>query len=198
MSLHASPMKLLFGSDVGQASAGVAEGNFLISGSLGTLLVDEAARPGKMITLGAPDGPRARGCIISPLVDDGVLDNVAITVGVYTINPIMAHNGKVLLAWNIDKIGSLACTAASLTATKDTYGSAAGGSYRAIDTIVYTPTALGTALGTAFDPAPSAHSPADNTQGRFIIPDAGGAYGVILDPFDAGSSAFNALVQKVT
>ena len=196
--LKSSPMKLLFESDDGKSASGVTQGNYLISGSLGTLLVDEGTRPLKMITLGSPDGPRARGCTIQPLVDSGVADNVAITIDVCAINPIMAHNAKEILGWNIDKLGTITATSSGLTATKDKYGSTASGSYRACDTIVWAADALGTAMAAAFDPGPVAHSPANDTQGHLIIPDAGGAYGIILDPYNASSSAFNALVGTIT
>lgn len=197
--LRASEFQLLFADDVVQASAGVAAG-YYDAASLGTLLADEATRAGKMITLGAPNdnGPRHRGVIIEPMLDSAqAADGATVTVGVFLINQIMNRTSGKLQGYRIDKISSVVCTASTGTVTKALCGGAASGSYRLCDTLVPTATAMGTALGAAFEPALSVHSPEDNTQGHIIIPDCAGAYGVIIDPVASGDG-FNAMVRKVT
>lgn len=204
-----SPTRMLFETDIDQASAGVSEGYFDIAGSLGALLIDEVTRPLRMVTLGAPTdrGPRARGAVIEPVVDSvQAIDGATAVIGVFIINPVYgssrpavgkAGNLEQITGWRIEKIGSLACTAGTATALKSLYGSGQSGSYRVFDTLVYTPTALGTALAGAYTPAPSVYSPADNTQGRLLIPEAAGAYGIILDPVAAGDGV-NAAVRVVS
>ncbi|PCI07947.1 hypothetical protein COB72_09265 [bacterium] len=194
--LEGSPCRLLFANDVSQAAYGAPAGIFE-GDTLGTLLVDNAGRQNKAIMLGQIDGKRARGCIIRPLADDGVANNATINVRVLTIRPIEQHgkfsnDGK----WLIEHIGDLVCTVGNTLTNKSLYGSAQAGQYRAIDTLVYTPTDLGTALAGVFDPAPVEYSPGGDEQGMLIMPDLAGAQGLILDPID--SRAFNALVELVT
>lgn len=197
--LRASEFQLLFEEDVVQASAGVAAGYF-DKDSLGTLLDGEDGRAAKMITLGAPNdnGPRHRGLIIEPMLDSAqAADGVTVTLGVFLINQILNRSTGKLQGYRIEKISSVVCTASTGTVTKALCGGAASGSYRLCDTIVPTATALGTALGSAYEPALSAYSPEDDTQGQIIIPDCAGAYGVIIDPVATGDG-FNAMVRKVT
>jgi len=195
MITQSTQSKLVFKTDVSQAAADVAEGQFLLNATP-AMIATEELRQQRIITMGQVDGPRMRGCMIKPVIDSGEIDDAVCNVSVFGINPIVGHATKDLLGWDIFKLGDLVCTASTLIATKGKYGSEQIGSYRACDTLVYTPTTMGTALAAAYAPAPSAHSPADNTQGYLFMPDLGGVFGLILAPAD--SKPFNALVTLIS
>lgn len=184
------------GGAVQQASAGITEGYHLES-ALPTLLVDAATRGTRMITLGgARQGvARARGVLINPVLDGA--DGVTITVGVFGINPVQQEGKIGQYAWQIDKIGSLSVTSSLTTVPKDRFGDPdATGNYRLGISLAYTPTALGTALATAYTPAPSVIAGSGSTQGNLFMPDVYGYYGLILDP--VGSVGLNANYRLVT
>ncbi len=196
--LEGSALQLLFpGGAIDRSSAGISDDIHLES-SLPALLAEGSNRAASMLTLGAPSKgkPRSRGFVMQPLIAGK--ENDTCTVGVWVVDPVVDSDGGIV-AWRTIKIGVLSLTAAATTYTKAACGeTGASGSYRVCDSVAFTiDTGYFTALTDAFDPAPSVYSPGSDAAGYFIVPDAGGHYGLAFAP-ETSDVGFNALVRQVT
>jgi hypothetical protein len=189
----------------GAYSSGLA-GPLLETDSFPSALGSSELRASRMITMGATDGVRARGCIITPLLDDtDHAEDGVFAVDLFGINPIYDPNApNSIIGWQIDKLADINLTPAgnSTRIAKAKYGITTGGNYRVCDTIAVTQTDLASKLEEVFpaEPADSdgidVYSPGSDAAGSIIIFDAFGYYGLLFD--HAGSKKFNALVRTVT
>jgi hypothetical protein len=196
--LEGSALKLLFpGGAIDRSAAGITD-DIHLEGSLPALFEEGTGRAAVMLTLGAIDKgkPRSRGFVLQPLIDGD--ENDACTVGVWAVDPVINSAGSIV-AWRTIKLGELTVTASLTVYSKAECGEVdASGNYRVCDAVAFTlDSGYATTLLAAYTPAPRVYSPGSNAAGYFLMPEAGGHYGIAFAPQTSGVG-FNGLVREIS
>lgn len=150
----------------------------------GRLLQSEIPGTTAIVRLGQIAGDRQRTLTIRPVGTGS--DNQTFETRIYLRRRTFANQGdgssqrvaSPVEDGSIVRIGSMVCT---LSTAVGKTGGVIGASTRLADTLVWTATAYGTHLQTAFSANIAVHSPADNSQAEIVLPDAFGAYEVLLE-----------------
>lgn len=197
MSLSSSSVRRLFATARSQAAYSVDPGVYTRE-NLPGLLASPIESPNdwqkNAIMLGSANGIRTRGVIIRPLGGPDSSDDEAFNVRVSLVRIVEQSLNKGTNAYIIEPIGVLTVTLGDTEVAADSgYGDEA---VRIADTLVYTSSDLGDHYASAFTPAPLVHSPEDQTQAVFTIPDAAGAFAIVLDPDN--SVGFNAMYELIS
>lgn len=186
MSLNASPARMVAPAAVTSTAHAVTADGFLTDAEY-TAAKDASG----VLHLGVPDGFRRRGGLLRPLVDADEDDTAELKL--WRVTPADTRSGVYaeLLATVTVTAGSAAVTAGDLEDS--------GVAYKTCDTVVVdSTTGLADALAAAYGASISAHSPADNTQGHLLIPDAYGAMDLLVTAAVTSGDGFNALAEAVT
>ena len=151
-----------------------------------------------IVVLGPIDGEHQRGVDLLPILDSDGAEDDTFTITLHRISVISDEpNNKGPRSYRTEKLGSLACTASDQTYAAGVIDES--NAYRGCDTIVFTPTTLGTAIFTKVGATPVEYSPANDTPAIFPIPDLDGAYALGIEiTINTGSGKGNVLAEVKT
>lgn len=197
MPLDSSALTPLFPAAFANASKQISPGVYA-PGSLPDFLAspdNPNAYLNKVIPLGSANGARKRGANIRLLGGPSSSDGGVISVAVSLLRACSSGpNSSSPTGFEIEPLGSLGLVLGTTTVAANLgYGPEAT---RIADTAVWTADGLCAHYAAAYGSAPAAYSPTDETQAVLTIPDAFGAFGIILEPI--GVVAFNAVYELIT
>jgi hypothetical protein len=198
MTLQSSAITPLFTAAFVNATQQITAG-YYAPGSLPDFLASSSTSPNsylrKIVAMGSANGGRSRGANIHlyggpTTIED---DTIAATVSLLRVCAPTRVSSKPT-GFLVEQLGTLALTAASGTVAADT--GLGGEELREIDTIGWTPSALCTHYASAYGSSPAAYSPGSDAPGVFTIPDAFGAFGIIIEP--TGTKTLNCGYELIT